>query len=72
MAFTQTDIDSVIALIQAKISGGISGRVTIGGITVDNSTSLDDLWKLYDRINQAVQAAAGTTVIPTYLDGIDL
>lgn len=70
MAFTQTDLDAVIALIQAKISGGITGRVTIGSITVDNSASLSDLWALYDRINQAVQAS--TAVIPTYYDGIDL
>ena len=70
MAFTQTDLDAVIALIQAKISGGISGRITIGGITVDNSASLDDLWKLYHEINNALNASTG--VVSTYYDGIDL
>jgi hypothetical protein len=72
--FTQAHLTLIEAAIQATITNGSmgAGSFSLGGVTINGATSLDELWKLHARVKAILDGEAGTQTVATKLDGVDL
>ena len=71
--YTQDDLDSIDAIIKAKISTGSigAGSFSMGGVTINQGTSIKELRELYTYIKGILDGEAGNTIVEMGLKGID-